>query len=85
MEPEDEVAVGLSGGQADATVARMLPGRQLRRFREAYRNAEPHGGSGIVTLSGRHDRAGHDGTDGNDAGVTKVARHLADRLPSLAP
>jgi predicted transcriptional regulator len=29
------VAVGLNGGQADTTVARMLPGRQLRRFREA--------------------------------------------------
>jgi hypothetical protein len=35
VEPEDEVAGGLSGGQADATVARMLLGRQLRRFREA--------------------------------------------------
>jgi transcriptional regulator with XRE-family HTH domain len=35
VEPEDEVAVGLNGGQADATIARMLLGRQLRRFREA--------------------------------------------------
>ena len=34
MEPEDEVAVGLNGGQADATVARILLGRQLRRLRK---------------------------------------------------